>query len=646
MKTEYLPHIDILRAIAVLLVIFNHLNITLFSGGFIGVDIFFVISGYLITKNIQQEVQLKTFSLLAFYQRRVVRLAPAFFTVLACCTILFWQFSTQLELYEYFKSLIAATTFSINIYFWQSLSDYFSIDAHTTPLLHIWSLSLEEQFYLIWPTLFLLIIKLKPKIKLGLLFIIFSMSFLYSFFSAINNPIFAYYLLPTRFFEFMVGALLVLLPRWNINKVCINLLGISSLALIFILSIKLNKESIFPSYNALFVCFFSAIYIYFAKINESKRIWQPILYLGKISYPMYLWHWPIIVAININSITLSAAIQISIIISTFVLAAYTYERIEKPARKIIKYPHIIKVLLLLPLILFIFISTIYIQNFNQKKIFEKQEQDNIPLSKDQIRCVDRHDHPLKACIFGDPRQEETKILLLGDSHANAQRGFIDILAKDAHLKGYELTYTSSLFLPNLERFEHVRRSQKIEIAPEFRVINDQNVSEIKTQMFKYVILGGYFPHNAERNFYSKSAKYFDSKESHKLFTQGLNDAIQIIINNNSIPVIINDNPKLQNIDINCNLRTKTPKEKCFFSYQQHEQDFKDWLKVLKLLQDKYPQLIILDFTTIICPDKVCYSYLNNVPLYRDSQHLTYSGSTEIGQQYLKKYGNPLKSHEK
>ena len=84
MKTEYLPHIDILRAIAVLLVIFNHLNITLFSGGFIGVDIFFVISGYLITKNIQQEVQLKTFSLLAFYQRRVIRLAPAFFTVLAC----------------------------------------------------------------------------------------------------------------------------------------------------------------------------------------------------------------------------------------------------------------------------------------------------------------------------------------------------------------------------------------------------------------------------------------------------------------------------------------------------------------------------------------------------------------------------------
>ena len=130
------------------------------------------------------------------------------------------------------------------------------------------------------------------------------------------------------------------------------------------------------------------------------------------------------------------------------------------------------------------------------------------------------------------------------------------------------------------------------------------------------------------------------------FSDGLDKAIKLILKNGATPILIQDNPKLQNIDINCNLRTRTPKEKCFFSYQQHEQDFKDWLKVLKLLQGKYPQLIILDFTTIICPDKACYSYLNNVPLYRDSQHLTYSGSTEIGQQYLKKYGNPLKSHEK
>lgn len=630
MKTEYLPHIDILRAIAVLLVIFNHLNITLFSGGFIGVDIFFVISGYLITKNIQQEVQLKTFSLLAFYQRRVIRLAPAFFTVLACCTILFWQFSTPLELYEYFKSLIAATTFSINIYFWQSLSDYFSIDAHTTPLLHIWSLSLEEQFYLIWPTLFLLIIKLKPRIKLGLLLVIFSMSFLYSFFSAINNPIFAYYLLPTRFFEFMVGALIVLLPRWNINKVCITPLGISSLVLIFILSIKLNKESIFPSYNALFVCFFSAIYIYFAKINESKKIWQPILYLGKISYPMYLWHWPIIVALNMNSIILSTTIKTIIIISIILLAAYTYERIEKPARKLRNYPHIIKTLLILPLLIFIFITTIYIQNFNQQKKVEKQNP---------YLCLDSN-HPNQACALG-MKKNNFELLLVGDSHANAQAPIIDILSKDAEISGYEITQSSTIFLPDTDCIRTDKGGNIRDFwVKRFRERNDLIQKKIKENSYRFVIMGGYFT----MGYCSYSTK--TQRNSAIAFSDGLDKAIKLILKNGATPILIQDNPKLQNIDINCNLRTRTPKEKCFFSYQQHEQDFKDWLKVLKLLQGKYPQLIILDFTTIICPDKVCYSYLNNVPLYRDSQHLTYSGSTEIGQQYLKKYGNPLKSHEK
>ena len=313
MNKEYLPHIDILRAIAVFLVIFHHLEITLFSGGFIGVDIFFVISGYLITKNIQQEIQKNTFSFLIFYQRRVLRLAPAFFTVLICSTLAFWLFSTPSELYAYFKSLIAATGLSINIYFWQSLSDYFSIDAHTTPLLHIWSLNLEEQFYLLWPTLLLLLIKLNFRIKLISFFILFISSFSYSYYAALHNPIFAYYLLPTRFFEFILGALLVFLPQSNLSASVRVLLTIFSLSILFIFSFILTKDSVFPSYNALFVCCASATYIYFAQINEKRSIWQPILYLGKISYPMYLWHWPIIVGLNIHSIALDIKVQIIVL---------------------------------------------------------------------------------------------------------------------------------------------------------------------------------------------------------------------------------------------------------------------------------------------------------------------------------------------
>lgn len=648
MKKDYLPHIDLLRAIAVLLVIFHHLNITLFSGGFIGVDIFFVISGYLITKNIQQEIQKNTFSFLNFYQRRVLRLAPAFFTVLICSTLAFWFFSTPSELYAYFKSLIAATGLSINIYFWQSLSDYFSIDAHTTPLLHIWSLSLEEQFYLLWPTLLLLLIKLDFRIKLILFFTLFISSFSYSYYAALHNPIFAYYLLPTRFFEFMLGALLVFLPQRNFSAEFRILLAIFSLCILFIFSFILTKDSIFPSYNALFVCCSSAIYIYFSRINKKKKIWQPMLYLGKISYPMYLWHWIIIVGVNIHSIVLNTTVRIFVIITIIFLSWLTYERIEKPSKTIKNHQNTIGKLFILPSLILTFISILYIKNFNykQQRIQIVTSGNNIPLTKDAIRCIDRHDHPRIDCFFGDLSQQDTKILLLGDSHANAQRGFIDVLAKDTQLKGYEITYSSTAFLPHLERFSYSHRSKEIELIPSFRIINDTNILQIKTKKFQYVILGGYFPHNTERHIYSLSTQYFNPEKSHQLFIQGFNNTIELIIKNNAIPIIINDNPILQNVDINCNLRTNTPKDKCFFKRQKHDQNFKDWTKDLEYLKSKYPQLIVLDFTSIICSKTLCYSYLNDVPLYRDEQHLTYLGSTEIGLQYLKQYGNPLKPHEK
>lgn len=644
-KQQYLPHIDLLRAIAVILVIFNHLNITFFSGGFIGVDIFFVISGYLITKNIYQEIQKNTFSLLKFYQRRVIRLAPAFFTVLTCCTLAFWQFSTPFELYAYFKSLISATSLSINIYFWHSLSDYFSIDAHTTPLLHIWSLSLEEQFYLIWPTLLLLTVKLKFRIKIILFTLIFISSLIYSIYTTIQNPIFAYYLLPTRFFEFMLGAFLVFLPQRNFSKITKNLLTISSLLLIFILSCILNKGSIFPSYNAFFVCCASAIYIYSTSINEKKTLWKPGLFLGKISYPMYLWHWPIIVGLNIHSINLDIKISIIIFTITLILSSATYIKIEIPVKNhIANYQNTIKALFILPSLIFIFISIFYINYFNYKQQITKNN--NIPLAKDAIRCIDQDQHPLPECFFGALSQKDTKILLLGDSHANAQRGFIDILAKDAQLKGYEITYSSSIFLPNLERFAYLRHSQDLELIPSFRVINDANIQQIKTKKFQYVILGGYFPHNSERNIYSLSTQNPNTTESHQLFMQGLSNAIELIIKNNATPVLINDNPILQYVDTNCNLRTASSANKCFFKHQLHTQDVKDWIIDLEYLKNQYPQLIILDFTSIICSETSCYSYLNDVPLYRDRQHLTYSGSAEIGLKYLEQYGNPLKSHEK
>ena len=167
MFIKYQPHIDLLRALAVFLVILNHLEFSFFSGGFIGVDIFFVLSGYLITQNIVNEkAQTDKFSFLAFYQRRVIRLVPALLATIIISTLFFISIMTTEEIQNYLRTVISSLTLSSNIYYTTLLNDYFSINAKSTPLLHIWSLNLEEQFYLFWPLFLLLTLKFSNKIKI------------------------------------------------------------------------------------------------------------------------------------------------------------------------------------------------------------------------------------------------------------------------------------------------------------------------------------------------------------------------------------------------------------------------------------------------------------------------------------------------
>jgi len=360
---------------------------------------------------------------------------------------------------------------------------------------------------------------------------------------------------------------------------------------------------------------------------------------------MYLWHWPIIVYLNINSIQLSFFISIAVILFVIALSVISYEKIEKTVKNYYtqKPQNTIKTFFILPSLIFILYSMIYFYYSGQQKI--KQNHLSEISTQTYIQCIDKNTHPMQECFFGDLSLKKSEILLLGDSHANAQRGFVDILAKDANLQGYEVTYSSTAFLPNLERLIYLADQNKIKHIPNFKSINDSNVSLIQNNQFKYVILGGYFPHNAERNIYSISTKNPAIEKSHQFFMYGFENALDIIIKSGAIPIIINDNPFLMDVDVNCNLRTSSPKEKCFFDQKKHELDFQNWQYDLIKLKTKYKELIVLDFNPIICTEAVCYSYLDHTPLYRDRQHLTYTGSAKIGVEYLKRYGNPFKPHD-
>lgn len=628
MQHSYNYQIDFLRAIAVLLVVFNHLNISLFQGGFIGVDIFLVISGYLITKNIiKEQNETSPFSLKKFYERRVIRLAPAFFTVISICFVVFGLTLTSSEWTLFLESLISSVSLSSNIYFSTQLNDYFSINAYSTPLLHIWSLSLEEQFYLIWPFALLIIYRTSKKNYL-LFFSFFTIvSFICSEFLTRNSPIFAYYLLPSRIFEFCIGAIIVVLPHYKASKKA-SLFWISiSIVIIFIASYFFNKQIKFPTYNALIPCLSAAIFIYFSQNIEKINTLNPIYYLGKISYPMYLWHWPIIVYLSLYSISFTPLICILVILFTIVFSSLTHEVIEKGVKVYsITSNQNIKLFFILPVCL-ITLITLFLLNKNKIQLNNNTDTSN----NISIKCIDKREHPIEECFFGLPTKDNIDVLLVGDSHANSLSGFVDVITKDAGLRGYELTQSATLFMPYLNLQKTV--NNKSMIISNFRNHNSSVAEHIKNSSYKFIIFSGAFPAAKKENTYLNN-------ENKKKFIEGIQSAIELSIQNNAIPILINDTPSLENIDINCNLRNIDINQ-CRYSSNIYKKNTKDWRLDLDTLQIQYQNLIVINLNDLICRDIYCYSYINQTPLYRDSQHITYAGSKEMAIEYLKKNANPL-----
>lgn len=634
MRSSYQPHIDILRAIAVLLVIFNHLEFSYFSGGFIGVDIFFVISGYLITQNLLKEkITTGQFSYNNFYVKRTIRLAPAFFTVTIVSSGFFLIILTPEEVINYLKTIIASLTLTSNVYYTSLLNNYFSISSKSTPLLHFWSLSLEEQFYLFWPIFFIFILRFSLKTRLLSIITLIVSSLFFSHVIVQENPTAAYYLLPSRVFEFGIGALIIFFPKIKIQRNISIFIGILAFFSLIFISNWINPKTLFPSYTALMPCLITAVFIYTSHSLDCKYL-NSVKYLGKISYPMYLWHWPIIVYLSLLSVNLSFPIKILVLISTIFLATLTYEFIEKIVKKNysnLKQP--IRTLFILPSALIILLALIYSLILYNKPISKIQKNDDL----NDIKCIDQSSHPREDCLFGSKTKKKIDIFLIGDSHANAQSGFIEYLATKADLYGYEITHSSTAFLPNIDRSIYHYKTKKLKKIEDFNKINKDVLEMITQSKPKYVVMGAYFPHNWERNIYTSPD--YPNSTSQAVFIQGLSNAITEIQRIGAKAVLINDNPFLVDVDIHCNLRNLS--KNCYFDRNIYLIDFSEWDHILNTIKKQHPSLIVIDFNDMICKLDKCYSSLNNIPLYRDSQHMTYRGAKEIAIEYLKKNENPF-----
>ena len=337
----YRKDIDGLRAIAVLSVIFFHLNPSWASGGFIGVDIFFVISGYLITNQIRKDLAVNKFTLKKFYLRRIRRIVPPLLAMLITTSCLAWLILEPEDIRSFVYSLIVQP-FSLQNLVFLSEGDYFR-GAETKVLLHTWSLAVEEQFYLFWPILLLISKRLAFKPFLAIVFAVVLGSFYLSATITITQPQAAFFLIFTRAWELGLGGIAAILCERGSEKIKLNprlnevLVGLSILALVGAV-FYLDSSIPFPGTAAMIPVFVAFVIVLFevsptspVRILLASRF---LVWVGLISYPMYLWHWPLLVFMNHLHIKSTETIPFLFFwVATFGLASVSYQLLEKPIRQ-------------------------------------------------------------------------------------------------------------------------------------------------------------------------------------------------------------------------------------------------------------------------------------------------------------------------
>ena len=425
-KLKYRPEIDSLRAIAVIAVIIYHAKINLFGyqlfpGGYLGVDIFFVISGYLITSIIFNELQLKkNFSFTNFYLRRGRRILPALFFLLLCCIPFSWFILLPSSYIDLSKSILYSLGFSSNFYFYFTGLEYGAIDGLLKPLLHTWSLAVEEQYYILFPILFVSgFFFLRKRLNiLILIFLLISLVFA-EFFSAKNSNL-NFYILPSRAWELLIGSLLVFIGNkrtFKITNFKSNILSIFGLTLILFSFVYFyeatpspNIKSILPIIGTLLVLVFYRKETIMAKFFNNRLL----VGVGLISYSLYLWHYPIFAFVRNLRITQNLSGHLTVAILIFLISTISYFFIEKPFRnkKFISNKNFIKIILI-TLSILILSSFAVIHN----KGFENRYSNYNKFSTDYFKYLT--EVRVKKYEYGNPQFKhpiKKNILIIGNSH--------------------------------------------------------------------------------------------------------------------------------------------------------------------------------------------------------------------------------------
>lgn len=611
----YRPDIDTLRAAAVLSVIVFHIEKNWLPGGFLGVDIFFVISGFLMTAILLREMSGGgggRFSLKAFYIRRIKRILPAFFAVLAATLIGGFFLFTKDDFFLLWKSALTALGFASNLYFARG-KDYFAPAQEEKPLLHIWSLSVEEQFYFAFPILLLLVVRKSLRVQAGFLAALCALSLAASF---IPSALDKYYLPHLRACELLIGSLTAVWMRCRqqrqpaIGRRCA---AAGALFAVCILSTCLfsysEQTAYFPGPAALIPCLAVAALIYFNHYEHPlKKFFQSKITVaaGLISYSLYLWHWPILAFMRyIGPDNLPPYSPAAAVVLILLLSLISYHCIEKPFKKWQgSFAQSVLWIYALPMLI------LGAGSFFAMRLPFMAQYDRLGLTRSNTSC---HNNTGKQCLWGDT-EKQPELLVLGDSHADHYKTFFDAVGKK---EKWSATMVSADACAYVEGYA----SRVFQNWAACRAV--YRYAEEHLPQYSKVVLsmrwGSQMPENSRSLAYDAGFfKKFD-RMLHKLSSE--KQAVYLMADN------LASSYNVQRAYI---LSSRIP------GYRQtlHPDD-ESTLKAnarIRELAAKYPNVYIIDAAAYIPAD----FQIGGLPVYSDKDHINPYGGTELAKRFSEK----------
>ena len=656
---KYRPDIDGLRAIAIILVLIYHGGLTLFPSGFIGVDVFFVISGFLITTIIHNSLSNAHFSFIDFYNRRLWRLQPVLICFIFCMVTVTLLFFLPDDLIQFSRSARKTSLFISNLFFNQTTTGYFSPDTQQLPLLHTWSLSIEWQCYLILPIALYCLHRLFN--RKNLIVAVYTLTFFFLILSlhySTSLPAQTYYQFSSRIFEFLMGSCIALLPlRYiSINKTLSNLIGIAALIAIFYIA-RLDHILIgYPNGYAFTVCLATGFLIAAGSIHPSGAVAQvlalrPLVFIGVLSYSLYIWHWAVFSVLRYQSITETPSVLFMAYLLTFLAGYLSWRYIEIPSKRFkqIKFRYTVVSLLLLPILMIhtvdylIKINSGYPQRFNQELVTIYKELEHFSSSQRPLCISNKHTDINTQCKTGAQNSDSKTALLIGDSFSNHYWGFMDTLGKAANVSVLVQGTSSCMTLPGIYLYDWWYF--KKQVYQECRDQTEKYYQMIQDNHYDYVLIGQIWTNYLSESIINQPGDERSLELTKKRIEVSLDQALEIIAHSGAKPILIKSTAVMQDNFHDCffkhiKLRQSYNPEQC--SFHLVESDGEQWFDALfDKMKIKYPELTLIDPKKVQCQNNLCKADINGIPVYRDVGHITDYASYQFGTLYLQQFANPL-----